>query len=341
MKIKILITGGSGTVGKKVLEMLREDENFEVTAFDVKNRRTQNFYKSFQGFLEVRYGDLSNREEIIPICKEIDFVIHLAAIIPPLADENPDLAYKVNVMGTQNLIRALEAHSPNAFFLYTSSVSVYGDRLENPEIKVGDPLVPSQGDEYAKTKIEAEKIVQESKLTWSIFRLTAIMGTDNHKISALMFHMPLATSLEIATPTDTARALVNAIARKDLLANRIFNLGGGEKCRITYREFLSNSFSIFGLGQLDFPEQAFAHKNFHCGFYEDGDKLEELLNFRNDTLESYFTELENSISPMKWLVTRTLSGIIKNRIVKKSEPLKAYKENDKKLIQRFFNTTTN
>ncbi|HLV42388.1 MAG TPA: NAD(P)-dependent oxidoreductase, partial [Brumimicrobium sp.] len=286
--MKILLTGGSGAVGQNVLKQLCENKDNEIVAFDVKNKRTQKFYKSFSNKITVHYGDISKKEDVVALAKDIDFVIHLAAIIPPLADLNPSLAFKVNVEGTRNLINALEEHSKNAFFLYASSVSIYGDRLNDPLIKVGDPLDPSEGDEYAKTKIKAELAVQNSQLDWSIFRLSAIMGTDNHKISNLMFHMPLETSMEITTPKNTGRAFANAVNHKAELSKRIFNLGGGEECRISYREFLTRSFKVFGLGKLNFPENSFANHNFHCGYYADGDDLENILHFRKDTITSYF-----------------------------------------------------
>ena len=339
--MKILITGASGTVGQKVLEQLCEDNKHEVIAFDIKNKKTQKFYKRYQDSIDIRYGDLANKKDVIPVCHDVDIAIHLGAIIPPLADENPSLAHEVNVNGTQNLIRSLELHSYNAFLLYASSVSVYGDRIKNPCIRIGDTLLPSDGDEYAKTKIKAENLIQESKLDWSIFRLSAIIGINNHKISGLMFHMPLSTPMEITTPEDTASAFVNAIEKRALLNNRIFNLGGGASCRTNYREFLTKSFSISGLGPLNFPKYAFAEKNFHCGFYTDGDELEEILRFRNDTMETYFIKLENATSSVTRLATRLLNGRIKKHLMKKSEPFKAYEENDKALLQRYFDPSLN
>ena len=91
---------------------------------------------------------------------QYDGVIHLAAVIPPLADEQPSLAKAVNTNGTINLINQLETVSPNAFFMYSSSISVYGDRIASPNIKVSDPLQVSLGDEYAVTKIDAEKVMK-------------------------------------------------------------------------------------------------------------------------------------------------------------------------------------
>jgi len=204
-------------------------------------------------------------------------------------------------------------------------------------INVGDPLNPSVGDEYAKTKIKAELAVQNCQLDWSIFRLSAIMGTDNHKISGLMFHMPLATSMEITTPKDTGRAFAKAIDKREMLSKRIFNLGGSEACRIDYHEFLSKSFSIFGLGKLDFPKNAFAKQNFHCGYYADGDDLEEILQFRRDNIESYFKEVKKSVSPLKRFFTRIFNWSVKKHLIRQSDPLKAIKFKDKNSIARYFN----
>lgn len=335
--MKIILTGGSGAVGQNVLNQLCKNSDLNIVAFDQENKRTKKFYKDYSNKVEVHFGDISKIEELVEIAKDVDFVIHLAAIIPPLADEKPELAFKVNVEGTKNLISVLEEHSPGAFFLYASSVSVYGDRLENPMIKVGDTLHPSVGDEYAKTKIQAEKAIQESQLDWSIFRLSAIMGADNHKISGLMFHMPLATSMEITTPKDTGRAFVKALFKKDELTKQIFNLGGGEDCRISYHDFLSRSFKIFGLGELDFPKNAFATHNFHCGYYADGDDLEDILHFREDSISSYFERVKESVSPMKKFAAKIFSWSVKKHILRQSDPLEAIKNWDRKGVARYFN----
>lgn len=338
--MKIILTGGSGAVGQNVLNQLCENKDLQIIAFDQKNKRTEKFYEDYSDKVTVHYGDISKREDLIGMAKDVDFVIHLAAIIPPLADQKPDLAFKVNVQGTKNLISVIEEHSKDAFFLYASSVSVYGDRLDDPMIKVGDPLQPSVGDEYAKTKIQAENALQNSKLDWSIFRLSAIMGTDNHKISGLMFHMPLATSMEITTPEDTGRAFVNAIDKKTDLSKRIFNLGGGEECRISYHDFLSKSFEIFGMGELNFPKNAFANHNFHCGFYADGDDLEEIIHFRKDTITSYFEKVKASVSPMKRFAAKVFNWSVKKHLVRQSDPLKAIKGWDRKGVARYFNSSS-
>jgi nucleoside-diphosphate-sugar epimerase len=334
---RVLLTGASGTVGREVLKQLCNlHEAVEITVFDIKTKRTKAFYRSFHEKVNLIFGDLSNKKELYPACRNKDIVIHLAAIIPPLADKYPDLAAAINITGTKNLIECLEEYSPGAFFIYSSSISVYGDRNCTPLIKVCDPLTPSDRDEYARTKIAAENLITTCRLDWTIFRLTAIMGTGNHKPSALMFHMPLESCMEIATPEDTARAFVQALKNKEKLSKNIFNLSGGRKCRISYRDFLSRSFEIFGLGKQNFKENSFALRNFHCGYYEDGDILNDILDFRRETIEDYFENLKKSVSPAQKILTTIFRRLIKHNLQKQSEPFEAISSNNKTDIKHYF-----
>lgn len=335
--MKILLTGASGTVGKEVLRQLCEHpENIEITVFDKRCSGSEDFYKKAGRDFKIVYGDISEEKDICEACHDKDVIIHLAAIIPPLADKKPNLAEAVNITGTGNLVRCLEEHSPESFLIYSSSISVYGDRIANPWITTKDSLIPSDRDEYARTKIEAERLIVNSKLKWTIFRLTAIMGTNNHKPSPLMFHMPLNTPMEIATPEDTGRAFVNALKHLDILKNNIYNLSGGEKCRIIYSDFLSRSFEIFGLGALDFQDNAFAGKNFHCGYYEDGDVLNDILDFRRDSIDYYFLNLKKSIPDVKKTATTVLRRLIKFNLERQSEPLIAVKTGNQTDIRHYF-----
>lgn len=333
---KVILTGASGSVGFEVMKQLAQKNDVELTVFDQKNFRSKKFFRPFKSKVNIVYGDIRNLNDVNNAVNNQDFIIHLAAIIPPLADDNPKLAEEVNVQGTRNLINACEKLAPNAFFLYSSSVSVYGDRLKKPNIKVGDPLKPSIGDEYAVTKLASEKLIQQSKLNWTIFRLSAIMGAGNHKIGKIIFHMPLKTKLEITTPSDTGRAFANAINHKEELKSKIFNLGGGEKCRASYKEMLSKTYRIVGLGRLDFPDNAFATANFHCGYYADGDDLENILHFRKQTYKDFYDEYRKLTSPLKRMITSLLSPLIKKKLLKLSEPYQAVKNGDKKMMKRFF-----
>lgn len=333
-KKSVLLTGASGTVGLEVLKQLVETDKYSITVFDKKTKASVKKLQRFRDKVQLVYGDITVANDVEKIAKNKDIVIHLAAIIPPLADDNPQLAAEVNTGGTKLLIEALEQYSPATFLIYSSSISVYGDRLKTPYINVGDALIPSKGDEYAKTKIAAEALLQESNLNYTIFRLAAIMG--GHKMSKLMFHQPLDTSLEIATPRDTARAFVKAIPKQKQLSKKIFNLGGGENCRTTYKDFLKRSFEIYGLGDFNLPPKAFAEKNFHCGFYADGDELDEILNFRRDSLADYFAAEKENFPGIKKFGASLFKKPIKWYLLKQSEPYEALKTDDKELKALFF-----
>ena len=333
---KVLLTGASGSIGYQIIKQLVRNKNTELTVFDRKTSHSKKLFKPYKKQINIIYGDIRNPKDVELAVKGQDYIIHLAAIIPPLADDNPELAESVNVKGTENLLKAIKRYAPNVFFLYSSSVSVYGDRINNCNIKVDDPEKPSPGDEYAVTKLAAEKLIKESKLNWTIFRLSAIMWNNNHKISKLMFHMPLDTFIEITTPEDAARAFVNALNHEKALNRKTFNLGGGENCRTTYRKMLETIFNIVGLKKLNFPPYAFATTNFHYGYYSDGDNLENILHFRKQSLKDLYQAYQNETTTFKKKTTILLSGLIKRKLLKHSEPYLAYREKDKKLMERFF-----
>ncbi len=334
--MKILLTGASGAVGTATLAQLMVRGRHTVTVFDLKTKRAKRAFKPYGKSLRVIFGDISHKEELAGACKDQDVVIHLAAIIPPLADDEPELAARVNTLGTQNLLACLQEHSPKAFVIYGSSIAVYGDRLQNPYIKAGDPLTPSLGDEYAKTKIAAERLVRESGLDYAIFRITAVFGANNHKISKLIFHMPLATPIEFITPEDAGRAFAKAVEHVAALKGQVFNLSGGRECRVIYRDFLRQSFLNSGLGEPDFPENSFATRNFHCAYYADGDALEAILRFRQQTTADLYRMQAAAIPWYIKFLTRLFRKPIRKALLGKSEPRRAIKEHDSAHIRRFF-----
>lgn len=335
--MKVLITGATGAIGLEILNQLNDLKRLrDVTILVRKSKKNDKALARFNGDLNICYGDITDANSLVPACKNQDVVFHLAGIIPPLAEDNIALGRNVNVQGTRNLIQCLEEHSPNAHLFFSSSVVVYGDRLQSPEIYSTDPLEYEHNDEYGKAKIEAEKHIQESKLKWTIYRLTAIMGIGNHKVSGIMFKVPLATPMEIASVRDTATAFINSLEHTSEVEHKIYNLSGGEQCRISYEEFMTKAFKSYGMGKVNFPKYAFARQNFHCGYLMDGDDLDDILHFRSDDIESYFNRFHASVPVWQRALTRPFAGIAKWYLATLSEPLKAYKSKDQEQIRFFF-----
>ncbi|TXT55011.1 MAG: hypothetical protein BAJALOKI2v1_710007 [Promethearchaeota archaeon] len=314
--MKILITGPFGNVGKSVLRELIKRKH-DIIAFDVKNTKNEKSAESFKQKVSIKWGDLRNYEEVKEVVDQsVDVIIHLAAIIPPLADKNPELAYQVNVNGTKNILKAIKGIQDRQMqmkLIYTSSISIYGDRRNNPFIQISDPPNPNREDVYARQKLLSEVIIQRSNVTWSIFRLSYIVSPEKLELDPLMFEMPLETCIEVCHTKDVGIALVNALKNPNIWGN-IYNIAGGSKCRIVYRDYLHRMLDIFGLNGNLLPPSAFSSEEFHCGFM-DTEKSQNLLQYQNHTLEDYFEEVKKEVKSMR--IVNKLFPLINRPIARK------------------------
>ena len=85
-----------------------------------------------------------------------DACIHLAAISGvPAAAGDPDLAWRVNVLGTLALARALQKARPEAVLLYASSAEIYG-RSFGPGLALDEGAAAAPMNTYAATKAAAD-----------------------------------------------------------------------------------------------------------------------------------------------------------------------------------------
>lgn len=331
--MKIMLTGAAGNIGLEALKCLISNKH-DVTVLELDNKKNRKKLKPFSDLIKIVYGSINDDVLIQELVEGQDAIIHLAAIIPPLADRLPKLTEQVNYEGTNNIIKAIKTQKKMPTLIFSSSISVYGDRVDDCWIKVGDPLKPSVGDHYAQIKIKTEELIQRSAIPYTIFRLTGIMGYPT--TDPLMFHMPLATKIEFASNVDTGFAFAAALDHLDELKGHIYNLGGGEKFRITYQAFLSEMLSIYGLDYRYLNDKSFANQNFHCAYYADSDVLNDILHFQRDNLNSYYQRVKDKTNPLIKMINRLLSKPIIYFLQIKSEPLQAKKQNNTELIERFF-----
>ena len=326
--MKILLTGAFGNVGKSTLRELIA-KGHEVHIFDIDTQVNRKYAKEYANRPQVKivWGDLCNLDDVMKAfdSERIEVVIHVAAIIPPLADEDPELAQAVNVGGTKNILAAMKAQPEIPRLVYTSSISVYGDRVDNPLIQVTDTCSPNDFDNYAHTKLSAENLIQDSGVEWAIFRLTYIVSPDKLQINPLMFCMPLKTSIEICHTTDVGLALANSVENEEIWGS-IFHIAGGIHCRTTYKEYVQRMMEIFGLGSNCLPEEAFSIGKFHCGFM-DTTRSENLLGYQRYTLDDYYKEVEQKVRVKRWVMWM-VRWLVRSYLLNKSE---FYKENCQKI----------
>lgn len=126
----VLITGISGEVGHGLIKRLH-GENFNVYALDL-NTPEEEISKYLTKFYE---GDITDRSLVDEIFQEQDFdiIFHLASILSTGGEKNPELASKVNILGTLNLMEnaissAIKNQKP-VKFIFPSSIAAHGDPI--------------------------------------------------------------------------------------------------------------------------------------------------------------------------------------------------------------------
>lgn len=308
MGITVALTGSSGNMGRETLPALLSlpfVDKIKLLYLNNNNERkfARKIKKKYGDRVEQIFGDVANYSDCESLVKDADYVVNLAAVIPPDSDHAPELTRACNVTGVQNLVKAVESMQKQPKFIHTSTVAVYGNRnYLHPWGRVGDPLLPSVYDVYAETKVKGEWIVLESEIeNFVILRQTAIlhyrMLTNNMK-DGLMFHTCFNVPLEWVTARDSG-LLIKNIIKRDYEENgvknfwkRCFNIGGGARNRVTGYDTFNEGFEIIGGSTEKFMKPGWnSIRNFHGLWFSDSDELQNMFDFQRETVKDYWQEI--------------------------------------------------
>src|SRR3954452_23273194 len=153
--MRYLITGGSGYIGSRLIEILGpRDETERIVNVDVRPpaRPTE--------AAEFVLGDVRDHTAMRELLdrESIDALVHLAFILNPIRDEGR--MYDIDVNGTDAVLRAASAAGTEQV-LVTSSATAYGAFPDNPKPIAEDWPVRGQPDfSYARHKAEADRLCQ-------------------------------------------------------------------------------------------------------------------------------------------------------------------------------------
>ena len=175
-KLKYLITGGAGFIGRKLSEFLLS-KGHEIFALDLKCPEGQ----SREG-LRFITADLTDPESLQAAISgmEIHGVFHLAAQPSvQVSWQNPLLTYKVNAMGTATLIEVLKKFSLPPKTLYISSGEVYGNTSASV-LKESTPLSPCNP--YGLSKVFGEELFRKFYPNFCIARPFSATGLGQSEI---------------------------------------------------------------------------------------------------------------------------------------------------------------
>lgn len=181
--MNILVTGGAGYLGSNLIKRLQEIHETKeldglIIAADVKEPGWNYPNVKFEK-IDVRSPEIARVIED----NQIDTVVHLASIVTPGKKSNREFEYSVDVLGTENVLKAC-VHGKVRKIIVTSSGAAYGYHPDNPQWIKEDWLI--RGNEefsYSYHKRLVEEILEKYRrdhpeLKQVIFRIGTILGEN-------------------------------------------------------------------------------------------------------------------------------------------------------------------
>ena len=169
----ILITGGTGSFGKKFVETVLHRfpdvsrliiySRDELKQFEMAQRFSPKKYRSLRYFI----GDVRDKERMRRACENVDYIVHAAALKQvPAAEYNPMECIKTNINGAQNVIdAALDTNVKNVVALST-------DKAAAPSNLYGATKLCSD-----KLFVAANNMSGSRDLKFSVVRYGNVMGS--------------------------------------------------------------------------------------------------------------------------------------------------------------------
>ena len=218
----ILITGGTGSLGKALVKRILKDYP-EVKRLVVFSRDEQKQFQMSQEFPDTKFqsiryfiGDVRDYERVKRALRKIDYVIHAAAMKHvPIAEYNPMECVKTNVLGAENIINAcLETDVKSVVALST-------DKAAAPINLYGATKLTSD-----KLFIAANNIRGRNDIKFSVVRYGNVMGSNGSVIP--FFIKKKSEGVLPITDSNMTRFNITLEEGVDMVIHALENAQGGE-----------------------------------------------------------------------------------------------------------------
>lgn len=219
--MRVFVTGGTGFLGRQIVSELSRRGHIPVLLVRDRSKLLplHNHFEIIDGALEDDYSVKLN---------DIDAVIHNAAKTPGADftkaknDEVKDAFFQTNIEGTKNLTQICQSEKIERF-IYVSSHAVSNSVVN--------------GDYYTISKREAENLVVNSSMKWTIIRPSGIFGLNTHWEKLLLQYK---TRKSVVLP-GTGKQIIDYIYVDDI-ANKICSML--EDNSSIHKKFIANGEKI-------------------------------------------------------------------------------------------------
>lgn len=215
---KILLTGGSGTLGRALTKKLLDLDVDTIRIFSRdEGKQVPMAAEMTDHRLRFIIGDVRDRDRVIFAMEDIDVVFHIAALKQvPVAEYNPFEAVKTNVIGSQNVIEACMAREVEF------AVAISSDKAVSPL------------NTYGATKLLMEKIFTAAnfykgtrKTIFTCVRYGNVMGSRGSVIPQFIDSIRNSSSITITDPNMT-RFNITLSQALNFILNSMSKAIGGE-----------------------------------------------------------------------------------------------------------------
>lgn len=278
---KVLVIGAGGTIGLCLLKFLLAEGKYEITAVDLKNNKSIKKLKKYRNRINIIYSDCLDRSLIDNLIKDHDYVYNLATCLPPLAEYKKGLCDIIETNVTENIIKAINYYNPNCHLIYGSSTSVYGSDNINNEINI-DKL-----DYFNNAKVKTEKLIMKKCKNYTIVRVPLVLS--DLRTDPFLYNIKKGSYIECITKEDAAYAFCKIIDKDKIVNRKILDIG---LIRVNFNDLKNNILKYHGISFKYILSTIFEEKNYYSPVLSNSEKSNEILKYKNDSIESYYMRLK-------------------------------------------------